>query len=130
MDNGNTDHYQGIGIILCHFTKCSIIYPVVTVCCCPGQPSNTISPGALKFYVGFKMFTSEPLEYCDFVDPKGSSWISPYQTPNNLYYFKIEIFKVSPQSNRNIVVPNVCAQPGKTSLRLFINNLGVSIFTD
>ena len=28
LDNGKTGHAEGIGIILCHFIKCSIIYPV------------------------------------------------------------------------------------------------------
>ena len=40
--DGNMGHYQEIGIILCHFPNCTIIYPVVPVCYCPGHPSNTI----------------------------------------------------------------------------------------
>ena len=39
----NTLHTQRIGIILCCFPNCSIIYPVVQVYYFPGQPSNTIS---------------------------------------------------------------------------------------
>ena len=69
LDNGNTGHAQGIGIIVCRFPNCSIIYPVVPVYYYPGHPYNTISSGALKFYIGFKNVTSEPLEHCDFVDP-------------------------------------------------------------
>ena len=42
MDNGNMVHVQGIGIILCHFPKCNIIYPVGPVYYFPGCPSNTI----------------------------------------------------------------------------------------
>ena len=53
LANGNTGHAQGIGIILCRFPNCSIIYPVGPVYYCPGHPSNTISSGALKFYIGF-----------------------------------------------------------------------------
>ena len=53
LANGSTVHAQGIGIILCSFTNCLIIYLVGQVYYCPGQPSNTISSGALKFYVGF-----------------------------------------------------------------------------
>ena len=53
LDNGNTGHAQGIGIILCRFPNCSIIYPVGPVYYCPDYPSNTISSGALKFYIGF-----------------------------------------------------------------------------
>ena len=41
LSNGNTGHSQGIGIILCHFPNCSIIYPVGPVYYCPGHPSNT-----------------------------------------------------------------------------------------
>ena len=80
LANENIGHAQGIGIILCRFPNCSIIYPVGPVYYCPDHPSNTTPSGALKFYIGFKKVTSEPLEYCDFVDPQGHSWISPYQT--------------------------------------------------
>ena len=78
LANGNTGHAPGIGIILCRFPNCSIIYPVGPVYYCPGQPSNNISPGVLKFYIGFNKVTSEPLEHCDFVDPQIRSWRSPY----------------------------------------------------
>ena len=78
LANGNTGHAQGIGIILYCFTNCLIIYPAGTVYYCTGHPSNTISSGALKFYIGFKKVTSEPLEHCDFVDPQDRSWRSPY----------------------------------------------------
>ena len=91
LSNGNTGHAQGIGIILCRFPNCSIIYPVGPVYYCPGHPSNTISSGALKFYIGIKKVTSEPLEHCDFVDPQGRSWRSPYQTRNNLDHLQLEI---------------------------------------
>ena len=79
LDNGNTGHAQVIGVILCRFTNCSIIYPVVLVYYCPGQPYNTISSGAFKFYVSLQKVTSETFEHCDFVDPQGHSWISSYQ---------------------------------------------------
>ena len=78
LANGKTGHDQGIGIILCLFPNCSIIYPVVQVYYCTGHPYSTISSYALKFYVGFQKVTSEPLEHCDFVDPQGCSWRSPY----------------------------------------------------
>ena len=52
LANGNTGHAQGIGIILCCFNNCSIIYPFVTVYYFPGHPYNTIPSGELKFYVG------------------------------------------------------------------------------
>ena len=118
LANGNTGHAQGIGIILCRFPKCSSIYPVGPVYYFPGHPLNTISSGALKFYVGFQKVNSEPLEYFDFVDPQSCSRISSYQTQNNLYYIQIDIVKVTPQRHRNIVVPTVYLI--KTSISLFI----------
>ena len=74
--NENTAHAQVIGVILCRFPNCSIIFPVGPVEYCPGHPSNAISSGVLKFYIGFKRVTYEPLEDCDFVDPQGCSWRS------------------------------------------------------
>ena len=105
---GNTVHAQGIAIILCCFPNCQIIYPVGPVYYCPGNTSNTILSGALKFYIGFKKVTSEPLEHCDFVEPQGSSWRSPYQTRNNLDYLQLEIVNINPHRDKNIVVPTVC----------------------
>ena len=67
--NVNTGNSQIIGIILYHFPNCSIIYPVGPVYYCPGHPSNTISPVALKSYVVFQKVTSDPPGHCDFVDP-------------------------------------------------------------
>ena len=78
LANVNTVHAQVIGIMLFHFTNCSIIYLVGPVYYCPGHPSNTISSCALKFYFGFINITSEPLEHCDFFEPQGRSWRSPY----------------------------------------------------
>ena len=54
LDNGNMGHAQVIGIILCHFTNCPIIYPVVPVYYYPGNNSNNISSGDLKFILVFK----------------------------------------------------------------------------
>ena len=62
LANGNMVHAQVIGIILCYFSNCPIIYPVGIVYYCPGHPSNTISLGDLKFYVFFLKVTPEPLE--------------------------------------------------------------------
>ena len=33
LSYGNTGHAQVIGIVLCHFTDCNIIYPVVPALC-------------------------------------------------------------------------------------------------
>ena len=77
--NRNTGHDKVIGIILCRFTNCIIIYPVGLVYYFSGHPSNTISLGALKVFVGFQKVTSEPIENFDFFDPLGQYWISTYQ---------------------------------------------------
>ena len=90
----------------------------------PGHPSNTISSGDLKFYVGLKNITFEHIEHCDFVDPQGCSWISPYQNQNNLDYLQIKIVKVKPHINRNIFVPNVCALPKQNLYQLIHQNFG------
>ena len=74
FSTGNTGHAQGIGIILCRFPNCSIIYSVVPIYYFPGHPSINISSGALKYYVGFKKFTYERLEQCEFIDPQDCSW--------------------------------------------------------
>ena len=88
LDNGNTVHAQGIGIILYRFPNCSIIYPVVPVYYCLGHNSNTISSGTIKFNAVFQKVTSETLENCDFVEPQGRSWISPHPTQKILIIFK------------------------------------------
>ena len=109
LANGNTVHAQGIGIILCRFTNCSIIYPVVPVYYFPGYPSDTVSSGDLKVYSVFQKVAPEYLEHCEFFDLQGISWRSPYQTHNNLDYLQIDIFKVNPQRDRNIFVPTFCS---------------------
>ena len=109
LANGNTGHAQGIGIILCRFTNCPIIYLVGPVYYCTGHHYNTISSGALKFYAGFQNITTKTLQHCDFVDPQGNSWRPPNHTENNVKYLQIKTVKVNPQINRNIFFPNVCS---------------------
>ena len=104
LANGNTVYAQGIGVVLCRFPNCFIIYPVGPVYYFPGHPSDTISSGALKFYIGFLKVTSEPFEHCDFVDPQGCSWRSPYQTRNNLDCLQLEIVKINTHREKNLVV--------------------------
>ena len=110
-------HTHKLQTILCRFPNCSIIYPVVPVYYCPGHPSNTISAGALKFYIGFQKVTSEPLEHFDFVDPQGRSWISPYQTHNNIDYLQLEIVNINPHRDKNISVTAVCGISKQTPSR-------------
>ena len=57
--------------------------------------------------MGFQKVNYEPLEHCDFFDPQGRSWISPYQTQKNLDYIQIEIFKVNPHIDKNIFAPTI-----------------------
>ena len=56
--NGNMGHSQEIGILLCHFPNCTIIYTVLPVYYCPGHPSDNISLGYIKS-------TSESVPYLD-----------------------------------------------------------------
>ena len=104
LDNGNTGRAQGIRVVifLSHFTYGGVIFY------CLGHFPNTISLGSLKLYVSFQKVAYEPLGHCEFVDPQGRSWISPYQTQNNLYYLHIEIVKLNPQRDRNILVLTIC----------------------
>ena len=53
LSNKNKGLSQIIVIIWWDFTKCPIIYPVVLVNHFPYNPSNDISLGPLKYYVGF-----------------------------------------------------------------------------
>ena len=48
LSNGNMVYAQEIGIVLCRFPNCLIMYSVIPVYYCPGHPSNTISLGDLK----------------------------------------------------------------------------------
>ena len=89
LSNGNTGHAQGIGIILCNFTNCTVIDTTASVYYFPGHPSNTISSSALTYYVSFKKVMFEPLKHGDFVEPQVHYWRSPYQNQNNLDYIQI-----------------------------------------
>ena len=128
LANGVTGHTQLIGVILCNFPNFTIIYPEGKVYYCPVHPFNTISLGALKFYIGFQKFTSEPLEHFDFVEPQGRYWISSYHNQKNIYYLQINIIKVNPQRNSNIVTPTGCDLLKKISISLFISAIVVSLF--
>ena len=89
LANGNTVNAQVIGIILCRLTNCPIIYDLGSVYYCPFHPSNTLSLGSLKCYVGFKNDMTEPLEHYDFLEPQGCSCISLYSTQKHLDYLHI-----------------------------------------
>ena len=109
LDHGNMKHSQVIGIILCCFPNCPIIYVAGSFYYLPGHSSNKISSGDLNCFVGSPKVTSKPLGHCNFVDAQGCSWRLPYQNENNIDYLQIEIFRVNTHINRNIVVTAVCA---------------------
>ena len=96
LTNGNMGHTQVIGIILCFFPKYPIIYPVGPVYYCTGKPSNKISLGDTKCYVGLQKVMSEPLENCGFVDLKGHYWRSLHRTQKKLYHLQIDVVKLKP----------------------------------
>ena len=75
----------------------------------------------------FKKVKSEPLENCDFVDPQCHSWRSPYQTSNNLDYLQLEIVKINPHRDKNIVVPTFCGL-SKQTLSQLIHQLFGHVF--
>ena len=80
--------------------------------------------GDLKLYIGFKKVTSEPLEHCDFVDSQGRSWISPYQTRNNLDYIQLEVVQINPHRDKNLVVPTVRGFSKQTLYQLIHQRFG------
>ena len=84
------------------------MYPVGTVWYCPVHPSNNISLGALKCYVGIQKSASEPLFHFNFVYPQDHSLRSPYRSQSNLDYLQIEFVKVNPQINKDILFLSVC----------------------
>ena len=95
LANENVGYAQGIGIILCCFPNCPIIYPVVTVYCFPGHPSNTILWGDLKCYVGSKNIASKPLEHCGFL-PLMLFLEITLPDLKNLDYLQIKIIEFKP----------------------------------
>ena len=111
LANVNTGHAQVVGIILCCFPNCPIIYTVGPVYYFPGHPSNTISSVALNFYLDLKILHLNLLKIVTFLnlevvlgylppDPN-NSWLSStrnyqdnssqrqeYCSPNYLWTFK------------------------------------------
>ena len=78
----------------------------------------------------FKNVTSEPLEHCDFVDPQGRSWRSPYQTQKILTIFKHK-FPSSTLTETIIFLSQLSVHfQDKISLNLFISILVMSILPD
>ena len=130
LSNGNTVYDQIIVIVLCCSPNCSIIYPFGPVYYFPGHSSNTISSGALKFYIIILKVASEPLEHCEFFDPQSGSCKSPYQTQNNLDYLQLKIFKVNPHRDKKYCCTNCLWNFKKISLNLFINVLVMSLSLD
>ena len=103
---------------------------MVTVYYYSHQHPNTISLGALKCHVCSKSVTSEPLDHYNFVDPQDISWRSPYMTHTSLDYLHIDVVKVNPTRNKDIVFPTIYGFLKHLFLNLSINVLVVSTFPD
>ena len=97
-----------LGLFYVIFQNFPIIYPVVPVYYLPGHPSNTISQGDLKMFIGFQKVTSEPLEHCNFMHLQSCSWRRPYRAQKILDYLHIEVVRVNPTRNKDIVIPTIC----------------------
>ena len=74
FSNGNMGYDQGIGIILCPFPNCPIIYLVGPLYYFPVCLLNSISLGDLKFYVGFWQETGESVEQVVPYESTGLIW--------------------------------------------------------
>ena len=77
-----------------------------------------------SFMLVFFKVTSEPLEHCDFVGPRFNSWISIYQTHNNIDYLQLEIVKINNHRDNNIFVPTVYGLKNKTLSQLIHHSFG------
>ena len=62
--------------------------------------------------------------------PSRFSWVLIYKTQNNLDYIQIEIVKVNPQIDSNIVLPTVYALSKTIPLRLFISILVIYLLPE
>ena len=129
MANGNTVHAQIIGIILCRFHNCTIIYPVGSVYYFPVHHSNTISSGDFKFYVGSQKVTSDPIEHCEFVDNQGRSWILPYQTQKTFRLSSNRNSESEPSNKQEYFSQLSVTYKNRIYLSLFISNLVISLST-
>ena len=89
----------------------------------PSHPYNTISPGALKFYVGFQKVTSEHIGHCEFLPSRLFLEII-LPDKKNLDYLQIENFQIKSQRDRNIVVPTVFALKKKPLSQLIHQSFG------
>ena len=74
--------------------------------------------------------TSEYLEHCDFVEPQGRYWISPYQTKKNSTIFKSKLSK-STITETGILLSQLSVNfQNKIFLSLFISVLVMSLLPD
>ena len=80
---------HGVGITLFRFPGTNKIYPCPAFYV-PDNPVSTFSPGALKYYIGFKSAASEPLSHSSFTDPQDRNYLFKHTVKNNLDYLNIE----------------------------------------
>eukprot|EP00978_Attheya_sp_CCMP212_P004074 scaffold8800_cov58-Attheya_sp.AAC.3 len=83
--SGGTDTVHGLGS-----TK---IYPCPAYYV-PDNPSSTFSPGALKYFIGFKVAQCDSLSHCNFTDPQGHNTVIRTEVDNFLDYLPIEVFMI------------------------------------
>ena len=125
----NMGHAQVIGIVLCWFPNCSIIYLVWPVYYCPGHPSNTISSGDLKFYVGFQKLLLNLLNIVTLLTLKVILVDHPTRLKTILSIFKCKLSK-STLAKIIIFLSQLSVHfQNKISISLFIIVLVVSLLS-
>eukprot|EP00978_Attheya_sp_CCMP212_P001959 scaffold4052_cov64-Attheya_sp.AAC.8 len=82
--SGSQAQLNGVGIALFRFARTSPAFYV------PDNPVSTFSPGALKYYIGFRSALHEPLSHCSFIDPQDRAFVLHTQVTNNLDFLDLE----------------------------------------
>ena len=79
LANGNMGHAQVIGIILCSFPNCPIIYPVGTVYYFQITLPTPFHRVPSNVMLVFKKFTSEPLEHSCPIFSRITTWMTGFR---------------------------------------------------
>eukprot|EP00978_Attheya_sp_CCMP212_P013537 scaffold33993_cov66-Attheya_sp.AAC.2 len=87
--SGGTDTADGLGMALFQFPGGTKIYPCPAYYV-PDNSSSTFSPGALKYFIGFKVAQCNALSHCNFSDPQGHNTVIRTKVDNLLDYFPLE----------------------------------------
>eukprot|EP00978_Attheya_sp_CCMP212_P000634 scaffold1239_cov52-Attheya_sp.AAC.2 len=94
--SGSTDTAKGLGIALFRFPGGTKIYPCPAYYV-PDNPSSTFLPGALKYFIGFKVAQCDALSHCKFSDPQGHNTVIRTIVDNFLDYLPLEFLIPSDQ---------------------------------